>query len=187
MREGTPFTRFGAAIAGIVALSLFAVNTAAGRPSVDFGRDVVPILSDKCYHCHGPDEKARKAKLRLDTKEGAFRLKDGAAAIVPGKTGESELIRRITSADPDEVMPPPKSNRTLTAEQIQTLKAWVDQGAKWGEHWAFVAPVQAAAPVTTLQGWCRNGIDPFVLARIEKEGLAPAPRQETDAAAPGDA
>src|SRR3954454_8843472 len=92
------------------------------KAQVDFSRDVRPILSDKCYFCHGPDEKARKAKLRLDTKEGVFRVKDGVAVVIPGKSAESELVRRITTNDADDHMPPPDSNRTLTAQQIDTLK-----------------------------------------------------------------
>lgn len=146
--------------------------------AVDFDRDVMPILSDNCYFCHGPDPKARKAHLRFDTKEGAFRLKDGKAAIIPGKSGESEIIRRITSSDPDVKMPPPKSNRKLSAQQIETLRRWVDQGAKWGVHWAFVAPVRPPAPVLKNPRWCRNPIDEFVLAKLEKLGLSPAPEAD---------
>src|SRR3954470_16684805 len=105
----------------------------AAEPPVDFTRDVLPILADNCYFCHGPDEKARKAKLRLDTKDGAFRVRDGHAVIVPGKSGESELIRRLIAEDADERMPPAKSNRKLTSKQIDTLKRWIDHGAKWGQ------------------------------------------------------
>src|SRR5439155_13487080 len=111
-------------LCGVVGLSwLSEVMAATGqRSTVDFNRDIRPILSDNCYQCHGPDEKARKAKLRLDIKEGAFRVKDGKTVIIPGKSAESELIRRITNTDPDEVMPPPKSNRKLTAAQKELLK-----------------------------------------------------------------
>src|SRR3954467_14688899 len=101
-------------------IGLFLVLAGVSRAveGIRFDRDILPILSDNCYQCHGPDEKARKAKLRLDTKEGAFRVKDDVAVIVPGKPVESELVRRITSKDPDEVMPSPKSNRKLTPQQI---------------------------------------------------------------------
>jgi hypothetical protein len=136
---------------------------------VDFARDVLPILSDNCFHCHGPDEKARKAKLRLDTKDGAFRVRDGEAVIVPGKSGDSELVRRLQSHDADEVMPPPKSNRKLTAKQIETVKAWVDQGAKWGTPWAFT-PLKKPTPPSP-----GNPIDQFIRARLEREGLKPSP------------
>src|SRR5690349_7324310 len=91
----------------------------AAAADVDFARDVLPILSDNCYHCHGPDAAQRKAGLRLDTKDGAFREKKGRTIIVPGKSGDSELVRRVSSTDPDEQMPPPDSNRKLTSQQIE--------------------------------------------------------------------
>src|SRR5437879_7965141 len=90
--------------------------------TIDFDRDIQPIISDHCYQCHGPDEKARKAKLRLDTKEGAFRVRNGKTVITPGKSGDSELVHRITSTDPDEKMPPPDANKQLTPAQIELLK-----------------------------------------------------------------
>src|SRR5262245_64088497 len=98
-------------ISALFVVAYVAAYCYAADPPVDFSRDVAPILSDNCYFCHGPDEKARKAKLRFDTKEGAFRVRDGEAVIVPGKSAESELIRRITAEDADERMPPTKSNR----------------------------------------------------------------------------
>lgn len=140
---------------------------------VDFAREIQPILSDKCYHCHGPDEPARKAKLRLDTKEGAFRVKDGRAVLVPGKTAESELIRRILSRDPEEQMPPPDSNRSLSAAQISLLERWVAEGANWGRHWAF-EPVRVITPPTTRRPM-PPGIDAFIQARLEQQNLSLAP------------
>src|ERR1043165_9087424 len=107
--------------AGIVLIAASHAQAAPPSSAINYSRDILPILSDNCYHCHGPDEKARKAKLRLDLKEGAFRVKDNVAVIVPGDSRKSELVRRITSTDPDEVMPPPKSNRKLTARQIELL------------------------------------------------------------------
>jgi hypothetical protein len=134
---------------------------------VDFRRDVRPILAEHCFQCHGPDEKARKAKLRLDTKEGAL------AAVVPGKPGESELIARVVSKDAKEVMPPPKHDKPLSAKQIATLTAWVEQGASYDAgHWAFTAPVKAN-PDRKVGG--ANPIDAFVRTRLEKEGLTPSP------------
>ena len=118
----------------------------AAEPPVDFARDVLPVLSDNCFHCHGPDEKARKAKLRLDTKEGAYRVKDDVTVVAPGKSADSELIKRIFSDDPDEQMPPLDGVRKLTPVQKQTLKRWVDEGAKWGTHWAFVPPTRPVEP-----------------------------------------
>jgi hypothetical protein len=154
-------------------LLLVAAPLRAADPPVDFARDVLPVLSDNCFFCHGPDEKARKAKLRLDTKEGAFRVRDGEAVIVPGKSGESELIRRLTAADPDDRMPPPKANRHLTAKQIDTLKRWIDQGAKWGQPWALT-PLKKP-PVPGLQSPVTEPIDAFIRARLEAEGLKPSP------------
>jgi hypothetical protein len=150
---------------------------------VDFARAVLPILSENCFQCHGPDAGARKGDLRLDTREDALRKNE--PVIVPGKSADSELIRRITSTK-SNVMPPPKAKKKLTAEQIDTLKRWVDQGAAWGVHWAFEKPQRPKLPAlknpSPLAGeggvrglWVRNGIDAFVLARLEKEGLAPSP------------
>ncbi len=144
------------------------------RAQVDFNRDILPILSDKCFHCHGPDAKARKANLRFDTKEGAFRLRKGKTVIVPGNNAASELIRRIT-ADDDERMPPPESNRTLTAKQIDLLKKWVEEGAKWGRHWAFEPPLRPSLPRINQRDWIRTDLDAFILARLEREGLRPSP------------
>ena len=116
---------------------LFAAVCAA--EPVDFNRDVQPILSENCYHCHGPDGGARKADLRLDKKEGAYRTTDGITPVKPGDSAGSDAIVRVLSTDKDEVMPPTKSHRTLTEAQKQLLKRWVEEGAKWGDHWAFVA------------------------------------------------
>ncbi|MDB6122826.1 MAG: Protein of unknown function (DUF1553)/Protein of unknown function (DUF1549)/Planctomycete [Pedosphaera sp.] len=162
-------------------LSREAASGATSPDKINFSRDILPILSDNCYQCHGPDEPARKAKLRFDTREGAFRVKDGKAVIVPGKSAESELIRRITTTDADDLMPPLKSNRKLTPNQIQTLKRWVEQGAQWSKHWAFDPPQRPELPKIKDKRWAHNGIDAFILTRLEKEKLKPAPeaRKET--------
>jgi Protein of unknown function (DUF1553)/Protein of unknown function (DUF1549)/Concanavalin A-like lectin/glucanases superfamily/Planctomycete cytochrome C len=151
----------------------------AADPPVDFARDVAPILSDNCYFCHGPDEKARKAKLRFDTKEGAFRVRDGEAVIVPGKSTESEMIRRITAEDADERMPPPKANRHLTAKQIDTLKRWVDEGAKWGQPWALTPLKKPQVPGP--QSAVRSEIDAFIQDRLAKEELKQSPEATREA------
>lgn len=139
---------------------------------VSFSRDVLPILSDNCFQCHGPDGAQRKADLRLDTKEGALRTKE--PVVVPGKSGESELYLRVISDDAAEVMPPPKSNRKLTAAQKEVLKRWIDEGAAWGKHWAYEAPRRPELPAVKNEKWARNAIDRFVLARLEAEGLSPS-------------
>ena len=145
------------------------------RP-VNFAHDVRPILSDNCFACHGPDDKARKAALRLDTKEGAFaKLKDGGLTIVPGKPDESELVVRIESDDPDLHMPPKKSGKQLTPDQVAILRRWVEQGGTWSTHWAFEAPRKPALPSVKNAGWVINEIDRFILARLEAEGLSPSP------------
>lgn len=153
-----------------------ALQIFAAENPVRFGQEILPILSDNCFQCHGPDEKARKAKLRLDTKEGAFRVKDDVAVIVPGDKAKSALYQRISSADPDEVMPPPKSNRKLTAPQIALIGRWIEEGAGWGEHWAF-EKLSRPTPPTVRRAAERvaNPIDSFIFSRLEKEELAPSP------------
>jgi mono/diheme cytochrome c family protein len=152
----------------IVTLSPLPLRAADPPAKVDFARDVLPILSDTCFACHGPDAKARKADLRLDTKEDA----NASGAIVPGKSGESELYRRITSTDRDEVMPPAKGVKKLTPQQIDTLKRWIDAGAPWGKHWAFEPPTRPDVPKTKHP--TANPIDAFVFARLERAKLAPS-------------
>jgi len=163
----------------VLAAALAAVGQAAhaaATGAVDYSRDIQPILSENCYHCHGPDAKARKAELRLDRKEGVYRTKDDVTVVVPGKSSESEMVERIFSTDLDEVMPTPKSNRKLTDAQKQLIKRWVDEGAPWGEHWAFIAPRRPDVPVIEDKtAVVRNPIDAFVVARLKKEGLAQAP------------
>jgi len=150
------------------------------RPTpVDFDRQIRPILSENCFVCHGPDAKQRKADLRLDTKEGAFAKRDDVTPVVPGKPDESEMIRRVTSKDSDEVMPPRKSNRKLTDAQIALLRRWVVEGAAWKSHWSFTAPGRPELP--KVKGRVRNPMDTFILARLEREGLAASP--EADRAA----
>jgi hypothetical protein len=164
----------------LIWLAASALGNAVAPGAVDFNRDIQPILSDNCYHCHGPDEHARKAKLRLDRKEGAYgKNEDGRAIVAPGKVADSELITRILSTDPDEVMPTPKSNHKLTDAQKSLLQRWVEQGAPWAEHWAFVAPKKAEVPkpAPTL-GVTRNVIDAFVLDRLATEGLKQAPEAD---------
>ena len=121
----------------ILLLGIGAAPATGDDPKVDFNRDIRPILANNCLLCHGPDAKNRKADLRLDVREVAISDLGGHSAIVPGKPEKSELIKRITSSDPDEVMPPPKANRHLKPEEKELLKRWVAEGAPWGQHWAF--------------------------------------------------
>jgi hypothetical protein len=152
-------------------LLLACLSVRAPATEVEFNRDVRPILADACFHCHGPDKVRRKGDLRLDTE-------DGRKSIVPGKPNESELFRRVTDPDPARRMPPAKSGRSLTAAQLDTLRRWIEQGGKWDRHWAFLTPRRPPTPSVQDTRWVRNGIDPFVLTRLEAEGLKPSP--ETD-------
>ncbi|MEI6463439.1 MAG: PSD1 and planctomycete cytochrome C domain-containing protein [Verrucomicrobiota bacterium] len=159
--------------------TLITICRAADPNAVDFGRDILPILSNNCFHCHGPDDGQRKAKLRLDTREGLFGAgKSDATAVVPGRSDTSELILRVTSTYDDEQMPPPDAKEKLHPRQIALLKRWVEEGAPWGRHWAYVPPPRGAPPAVRTPAAGKNPIDAFVRARLEREGLAPSP--ETD-------
>jgi hypothetical protein len=152
------------------------VVAAANSERVDFNFQIRPILSDRCFKCHGPDEKSRKADLRLDTQDGAFAIcdkKTGARAITPHRSDCSEVIRRITSSDPEEKMPPSKSNQRLSAEEIALIRKWIEQGAEYKQHWAFT-PVRKPPVPASASKWVRNPIDQFVLARLKRENLEPA-------------
>src|SRR5437870_11980096 len=123
--------------------SFISLGLAAKAPDkISYNRDILPLSSDKCFFCHGPDQKKRKGKLRLDIREEALAKK----AFVPGKPEESELVRRIFTTDADDQMPPPASHRTLTAAQKQLLRRWIAQGAEYQKHWAYVPPVKAPIP-----------------------------------------
>ncbi len=148
---------------------------ADSSPPVDFARQIRPVLSDKCFVCHGNDESSREADLRLDIKEGAFGDLGGYRAIVPGKPDESELWARISNKDEDERMPPPEAEHRLNAEEIERIRRWIAAGAPWDQHWAFVKPRRPELPQVEEKAWCRNAIDAFVLARLEREGLKPSP------------
>ncbi len=154
---------------------LFALprNALSAADAPDYGRDVRPILSQFCFKCHGPDDGQRQAGLRLDTREGATaKSESGKTPVSPKQPHLSELVRRIESADPDEVMPPASTKRVLTAAQKETLRKWVVSGAEYAQHWSFVAPVRPAVPGVQRREWPRGGIDSFVLARLEREQLA---------------
>ncbi|MDB5323911.1 MAG: Protein of unknown function (DUF1553)/Protein of unknown function (DUF1549)/Planctomycete, partial [Phycisphaerales bacterium] len=159
----------------LVFITLLTARTRAAEPPINFSRDIHPILSENCFACHGPDEKARKAKLRLDTQEGAFKKHDDTAPIVPAHPEQSEVIRRILTTDPDDHMPPPDSGKKLTPRQIDLLKQWITQGADYKKHWSF-EPINSPPipPITNPQSTIRNPIDNFILARLQKEGLAPS-------------
>ncbi len=154
-------------------------NTPA-RP-LEFNRDIRPILSDNCFACHGFDANTREAGLRLDTLEGAtLELRTGGAAIVPGKPAQSKLLARVTSHDPGFVMPPPVTEKKLTAEQIDKLRLWIEQGAHYQDHWSLIPPKRPAVPQVKNRQWVRNPIDAFILARLESENLKPSPEADKE-------
>jgi hypothetical protein len=140
----------------------------------DFNSEVRPILAGNCFQCHGPDAKARKAKLRLDQQQGATRDLGGYRAVSPGKPAESEIISRILSDDPEEVMPPPKTKKHLTAGQKEILRKWIAAGGNYQEHWAFVGPEKPEIPGIANDPRVKNSIDRFVLTRLQLEDLEPA-------------
>ena len=170
--------------AAFLSLLLGLSSVARGAPSVpetiDFNRDVRRVLSENCIRCHGPDEKDRKggdggkAGLRLDTREGALAQTDGYAAIVPGHPEKSELYQRIITADENDVMPPADSGKTLSARDKAILKAWIEQGAAYAQHWSYVPPVRPALPPVHAATWPTNAVDRFILNRLEREKLSPS-------------
>ena len=136
--------------------------------TIDYIRDVRPILAGNCYACHGPDDAVRQAGLRLDQHAGATReLASGNRAVVPGDPTSSELVRRVTSQDPDLRMPPRETNKQLTEHEQQTLREWIAAGAQYDVHWAFIAPRRPQPSVVQEESWIRNAIDAFVLARLD--------------------
>jgi hypothetical protein len=145
-----------------------------GSPEIDFNRDIRPILAENCFYCHGQDSNKRQGDLRLDLRDSAIQ----PGAIVPGDAPKSKLFQRIHATDPETMMPPPKSNRHLSAEQKQLLERWISAGAVYQSHWAFVTPVRPPEPAVTRQDWVRTPIDRFVLAKLEKEGLGPSPEAD---------
>ena len=159
-------------------LPLFISLSLVGAETVSFNRDIQPILSENCYHCHGPDSAARKAELRLDRPEFAFqKAKSGEVAIVKGSPETSTIIKRVTTSDPDDVMPPPESHKSLTPREVALLKQWIKEGAQYQEHWAFIAPQRPAPPVDATQ-WTHSPIDQFVVNRLAQQGLKPNPPEE---------
>ena len=159
-----------------VMLSLSVANSfvTSFAEEISFNRDIRPILSANCFSCHGPDKKARKAKLRLDTQEGTLADLGGYRALEPGKADDSELILRIESNDPDEIMPPPDSGHELTDNDRKVLKQWVNAGGEYETHWSFNRPVKTTFPKTKKKDWILNPLDHFVLNKLESNGREPS-------------
>ncbi|HVT28038.1 MAG TPA: DUF1549 domain-containing protein, partial [Lacipirellulaceae bacterium] len=167
-------------LASIIAGSAFIGVASASQP-VNFDRDIRPILSNKCFACHGPDDGKRQAGLRLDDQKVATHpLESGAIAIVPDKPNASELIRRVTSADKDERMPPAEFGKSLSPAEIAILRTWIKQGAHYAKHWSYVKPVRTAPPTAAApwQKWPRNAIDQFALQTMLSHSLHPSPEAD---------
>ncbi|MBM3880699.1 MAG: DUF1553 domain-containing protein [Verrucomicrobia bacterium] len=150
----------------------------AAEDAVSFNRDIRPILANHCFACHGPDPAKRKARLRLDTRAGLFDPRGERWIVAAGEPDRSELFRRVTTTDADDLMPPPQSGKALSAEQVARLRRWVEAGAVWEGHWAYEPLRRPAVPPVTRPAWPTNPIDRFVLARLEREGGAPAPEAD---------
>lgn len=145
---------------------------------VQFNRDIRPLLSDKCFYCHGPDDKNRKAGLRLDTFEGATKDRGGYRAITPGKPDESELLRRVTAHDATSMPPATAKKPAITPDEAELLRRWIAQGAKYQGHWAFQPLAAIQPPAVKNARWVRNDLDRFILARLEREGIQPSPQAD---------
>ena len=169
----------GGFVLALLAYAAPAQQPVPGTPPVDFSRQVRPILAENCFKCHGPDAKERRSRLRLDDRAAALKpAASGRPAIVPGKPADSSLVERVFSSEKDVVMPPPKSGKVLTAGEKALLKAWVEQGAPYEGHWAFIPPVRPGPPAVRDASWVRNEIDAFILNRLEKESLKPTPEAD---------
>lgn len=178
--KGVPYSLVAIVFGAVLFLGTVALH--GGQPDrVDFNFHIKPILSDRCFSCHGPDDKARKAELRFDTKEGLFRsLEDGTRVVVPGKPEKSRLYQKITEADPAKRMPPPESNLHLSRTEKELIRRWIVEGAGWKRHWAFLPLEEVSIPEVQDTAWVKNPIDRFVMARLEAEGMQPSPRADRE-------
>ncbi len=163
-------------LAGLLVAGLCPVVPAqiAAPKKIEFNRDIRPILANNCFACHGPDHNLRKADLRLDDPKSVFAERKGRKIIAPGNPAQSELYKRLTAHEPAQIMPPPKSKKTLTPQQIELIRAWIEQGGEYQGHWAFIVPKKPALPQAKNAAWGKNAIDQFILERLEKEGLSPS-------------
>ncbi len=162
-----------------IALCLLASSAFCADTKISYNRDVRPILSENCFACHGPDKNKRASDMRLDVKASALaKLEDDSFAIVPGDVKKSSLLGRLVTTDADDHMPPAKFGKKLSAEQIGVLKKWIEQGAEYESHWAYISPVAHPAPTVAAENWCRNAVDRFILARLEAEKIAPSPEAD---------
>ena len=160
----------------VLLLATAVCSAVQAQDSIQYNRDIRPILNDACFACHGPDSASRKGELRLDVRDAA--LEKGA--IAPGHPDESEMIRRILSDDPEEVMPPPELKKTLSPEQKKLLTDWIQDGGEYQQHWSYIAPTRPAVPEVpesvraAFGNWPKNAVDHFILKHLADSGLTPA-------------
>ncbi len=175
-----PARRLAASTALIVPLLVAtAIDADAGAPQVDFNREVRPILAKNCFACHGQDEAKRARGLRLDIRDAALKpLKNGNVAIVPDDPDSSELIARLETEDETLRMPPRKGGKRLSSAEVATLRRWVEQGAPYARHWSLIPPEARPFPSVKNPRWPRNGIDFWILDRLEREGWTPSPEAD---------
>ncbi len=160
------------AFSSVIAIFLVSLQgVASSAEDVSFSRNIRAVLSDKCFQCHGPDEGNRKSDLRLDVRDDAL----SAGVLIPGDANASEIVARMTSDDPDLVMPPPSTGKEITADEASRFRAWIEEGAPYDEHWAFVPPTRPNLPEVSDPSWCKNPIDFFVMAKLDGERRTPAP------------
>ena len=178
MRTGHPIAQAAARFSAVSLLAVSGLHAGEAPTAIDFNRDIRPILSDKCFACHGPDEAQRQAGLRLDSKEGAFADRGGYQVIIPGDSDASRLYQRISHQQEVARMPPPNAERKLTRDEIDLIRSWIEQGAPWETQWAYLPPDLPEEPAVENASWPRNAIDNFVLARLEAEGLEPSPEAD---------
>src|SRR5687768_879894 len=166
-------------ILGLLAACVVVSSASAADGKLHYSRDIKPILSNNCFACHGPDEETRKAKLRLDTREGATAEGRGERhAVVPGDPSKSAIIERINTTDDLDIMPPVKTGKKLTAEQKDAVKKWIEQGAEYDQHWAYITPNRPAVPEVNEKAWPINNADRFVIKRLEEEKFAHSPEAD---------
>ncbi|WP_146450704.1 DUF1553 domain-containing protein [Bythopirellula polymerisocia] len=163
--------------AALICYPALCLGFESNRP-ISFAHDVRPILSEHCYHCHGPDANTREADLRLDSQDAFLDSEESVGIVVAGNPNESELFLRIVSTDEDMQMPPAEANRPLSAKQIETIRRWIDEGAVWQQHWSFTKPERPQLRTSRDDGWSKNEIDWFILQRLQQEGLTPSPEAD---------
>ena len=161
---------WGPLLIGVLFNATFSTACSA-EGSVDFNRDIRPILSDRCFACHGPDAAAREAELRVDLREDALADRGGYAVIVPGDASQSTIIERLTTDDPDERMPPVDFGKELSEQEVDLIRQWIDQGAEWPEHWSFISPSRNTLPEVAEGTKLSHIIDHYVNARLVENNL----------------